>query len=45
MYFQVRAQLDSAEYAVTNRAQIPLGLLYGFIAPIPLYLMHRLFPR
>lgn len=25
--------------------QIPLGLLYGFLAPFLLYAMHRLFPR
>ncbi|KAH7915991.1 OPT oligopeptide transporter protein-domain-containing protein [Hygrophoropsis aurantiaca] len=26
-------------------SQIPLGLLYGFLAPFPLYIMHRLFPK
>ncbi|KAF9232970.1 OPT oligopeptide transporter protein-domain-containing protein [Melanogaster broomeanus] len=25
--------------------QIPMGLLYGFLAPFPFYLMHRLFPK
>ncbi|KZT55680.1 OPT superfamily oligopeptide transporter [Calocera cornea HHB12733] len=25
--------------------QIPMGLLYGFLAPFPLYIMHRLFPK
>ncbi|EGO23267.1 hypothetical protein SERLADRAFT_450912 [Serpula lacrymans var. lacrymans S7.9] len=25
--------------------QIPMGLLYGFLAPFPLYFLHRLFPK
>ncbi|KAF8841168.1 OPT superfamily oligopeptide transporter [Paxillus ammoniavirescens] len=25
--------------------QIPMGLLYGFLAPFPFYLMHHLFPK
>ncbi|EGN93492.1 hypothetical protein SERLA73DRAFT_64004, partial [Serpula lacrymans var. lacrymans S7.3] len=25
--------------------QIPLGLLYGFLAPFPLYILHKIFPN